>query len=81
MLVHLIELYYRDNAAGGNLHIVLDDGNYGKGFVQCCIKDAIENKDFIGETIGNMLLEFSEDEQEQIIERKWEIWEEWDENS
>ncbi len=73
MLVCLIEKYYETDPAGGCVHIITDDGNYGKGYAQQCLDYAIEQKDYWGEHIARLLLEFDEDEQEQIIERSWEI--------
>lgn len=75
MLLVLIEKYYETDAAGGWVHIITDDGNYGKGYAKHCMEDAIENGDFWGETIAKLLMEFNEDEQEQICERGWEIYE------
>lgn len=73
MLVVLIKEYYEFNSTGGSLHILTDDGNYGKGFAQYCRDYAIENKDYWGELIATLLIEFDEEEQEQIVERPWEI--------
>jgi hypothetical protein len=38
----LIEAYYKleGNGAGGELHVVLDDGNYEKDFIRGCIAGA-----------------------------------------
>lgn len=73
MLVTLIREYYEYNSTGGSLHIITDDGNYGKGFAQHCRDYAIENEDYWGELIATLLMEFDEEEQEQIVERPWEI--------
>ena len=75
MLVCLIEKYYKTDGAGGCVHIITDDGNYGKGCAQHCLDYAIEQKDYWGEHIARLLLEFNEEEQEQIVERSWEIYE------
>lgn len=75
MLVELIDKYYEHYCTGGSLHIVLDDGNYGKGYVASCLQDAEERNDYWGKTIGLLLLNFDEEEQEQIIERPFEIYE------
>jgi hypothetical protein len=75
MLVCLIEKYYETDGAGGCVHIITDDGNYGKGYAQSCLDYAIEQKDYWGEHIARLFLEFNEDEQEQIVERSWEIYE------
>lgn len=74
LLTVLIEKYYEENPAGGTLHIVLDDGNYGESFVKYCMDYAIGQNDYWGEHIAALLLGFTEDEQEQIIERPYEIY-------
>lgn len=71
MLTVLIAKYYETEHAGGCCHILLDDGNYG--MQKSCLIDAIENNDFFAETIARMLDEFTEEEQEQIVERPHEI--------
>ena len=71
----VIEKYYETDGAGGCVHIITDDGNYGKGCAQHCLDYAIEQKDYWGEHIARLLLEFNEEEQEQIVERSWEIYE------
>ncbi len=40
--------YYKENAAGGSLHIVLDDGNLEDYSVDFCIKYAEEHADPAG---------------------------------
>lgn len=72
MLVCLIERYYETDGAGGCVHIITDDHNYGddNGF---CINYAKEKGDYWGEVIATLLAEFSAEEQEQIVERSWEI--------
>lgn len=74
MLVCLIEKYYETDAAGGCCHVILDNHNYGTDILKHCIEFSIEEKDFWGETISRLLMEFTEEEQEQIIERKHEIY-------
>lgn len=71
MLVELISIYYEHEAAGGTCHILLDDGNYD--CAASCLEYASENNDFWGATIAEMLLEFTEEEIEQIVSRPWEI--------
>ena len=73
MLAALIERYYETDPTGGCVHLITDDGNYGKSYAEMCLKYAIEQNDYWGEHIARLLLEFDEEEQEQIIERAWEI--------
>lgn len=73
MLICLIEKYYETDGAGGCVHVITDDGNYGKHFAQSCLDYAIKQKDYWGEHIARLFLEFDVNEQEQIVERPWEI--------
>lgn len=73
MLVHLLDIYYAHEPTGGCVHVITDDGNYGVDFAKNCLEYAINEGDYWGECIARLLCEFSEVEQEQIIERPWEI--------
>lgn len=73
MLITLIENYYSTDGAGGTCHIVLDDGNIEDGHVQYCKEYSEELNDFWGLTIATLLLDFSEEEREEIIEEPWKI--------
>lgn len=73
MLVVLTEAYYKTDNTGGCVHIILEDGNYGKEYAQSCLEYAIEQGDYWGEQIARLLLEFNEEEQRQIIEEWWRI--------
>lgn len=73
MLIVLIDKYYETDGAGGCVHIVTDDGNYGKQHVQHCLDHAMKQGDYWGEHIARLLLGFDDEEQERIIERPWEI--------
>jgi hypothetical protein len=59
--IHIIELckaYYSkpENTCGGNLHIVLDDGNMDVGCVEFCKNRCIEENDTDGFRIAQELL-------------------------
>ena len=69
----LIDAYYDLEGAGGTLHVILDDGNYDDQCLNLCLEDAKKYNDYWGITIGNLLLEFTEEEREQIVERYYEI--------
>jgi hypothetical protein len=73
MLVVLIEKYYETDGAGGWCHIILDDRNYGEEEAKSCITYSINGNDYWGEHIARLLSEFNNEEQEQIVERPWEI--------
>lgn len=48
-----------ENGVGGNLHIVLDDGNVHDDHVKFCIDQSIERGDKDGEYLGRILLSMS----------------------
>lgn len=59
---NLIQEYYQipENICGGNLHAVLDDGNFDydsiiEGYKQCKV-----NKDYLGMLICSLLMNFDE---------------------
>lgn len=47
------------NSVGGNLHIVLEDGNVETSFVKWCIDEATKQNDADGVALGNLLLQMS----------------------
>lgn len=73
MAIALIDKYTDYNGAGKNLHIVLDDGNYDNSSLYCCMDFSKKDNDLFGETIINLLKEFTVEERKQIIENYWEI--------
>lgn len=69
MLETLISKYYEFEGSGGTLHVHLDDGNYGQADIKYC-----QNKnDYFGEVIAMLWNQLTEEEQEQLQERFWEI--------
>ena len=72
----LIKQYYEIERAGGSLHIVLDDLNLETENVEFCLSLAKLKKDYWGEVIASLLLEFTEEERDKIICRPYEISEE-----
>lgn len=75
MILTLLDEYYKFEPSGGSLHVITEDKNYGKGYAKFCLDYSIKNKDFWGEQISKLLLEFDEEDQEQLFERSWEIYE------
>ena len=73
LLIHVIEKYLERYPTGGNLHIVLDDGNFGADSVKFCLEYAKQHNDYWGQVIALHFLDFSEDEIQQIVDRPWEI--------
>jgi hypothetical protein len=66
--------YYYDtlgNAAGGTLHIMLDDGNIEKDFIQSCRTFARKEGDSFGIFLCDLLELFSEDELEALYDNNW----------
>jgi hypothetical protein len=54
------------NGAGGNLHIVLDDGNVRDSDIEFCIERAQEKGDKFGEAIGRVLLRMSKTQRRKV---------------
>lgn len=73
LLSDLVEFYYEDlgNAAGGNLHIALDDGNLSDGNIWFCQEQCEKNKDTFGYFLATLLRYFSEDEREEMYKTGW----------
>lgn len=73
ILTVLIAKYLESEPSGGSCHIILEDGNYDKKSINFCYNRSIDNNDYFGETISELLMIFDESEIEQIVERPWEI--------
>jgi hypothetical protein len=58
--------YYKENGAGGSLHIVLDDGNVEDSSVQFCIDYAKKNGDEVGVKLGEILLTMSKTQRDKL---------------
>ena len=54
-----VQEYYKDHLAGGNLHIVLDDGNVRDSDVMFCLERAKQKNDIKGIELANLLLRMS----------------------
>ena len=66
------EYYEKDgNCAGGSLHVVLDDGNTEKIFVEGCVEWAKENNDEDGEKLAQLLLMMSKTQRDKIYCTKY----------
>ena len=68
-LLRLCKKYCADFPGGGNLHIVLDDGNLEDFHIKFCIKEAEKEEDKVGQKIGEMLLELTMKEREKLTEK------------
>jgi len=67
-ILPLVNKYYSriGNGSGGNLHIVLDDGNVEDHHVLFCKKQCIEKNDVEGVLLSNLLLEMSKTQRKKI---------------
>lgn len=72
-LPELIE-YYREVLGfqdGGNLHIILDDGNTSHTHVWHCQQNCANNDDTLGSLITHLMRLYTEDELNDMYERDW----------
>ena len=67
----LTQRYYTlpGNGVGGNLHIVLDDGNIDNRSVAFCIDQAVNKGDVDGEQLGKLLLLMSQTQRRKLCAR------------
>jgi len=67
-VLEAIRVYYAKpgNSGGGNLHIVLDDGNLEVHHIEWCRDFAQENHDDDGVELANTLLSISESQLDEI---------------
>jgi hypothetical protein len=68
----LIHFYYMSHAAGGCLHIALDDGNLADENLYFCQRLAEQRKDYMGYMIATTLRYFTEEEREKMYDNEWE---------
>jgi len=72
-LCELIQNYYIYNSVGGNLHIVLDDGNLEDHHIEYCLKTLVsEKKDEEAKVIGESLLNIPYDTRKKLYSNSWE---------
>ncbi len=70
----LIEEYIATNyGCGGNLHIILDDGNYRDADVNLCHVTSTEKGDVFGMNICQILGSMKEEERRAIVENSYII--------
>lgn len=64
----LVHAYYRKpgNEVGGNLHIVLDDGNVEDGHIQYCLEQAEADGDEDGVVLASLLLRMSRTQRSKL---------------
>lgn len=61
------------NSVGGSLHIVIDDCNYERQFIQYCIEFAEMRKDYSGARLGRLLFIASRTQRIKAIKLSKEI--------
>lgn len=66
---HLLNIYMERELGGGNLHIVLEDGNLEDNHIQYCIQSALDEMDGDGAVLGNWLLKLTPEEREDIYNK------------
>lgn len=68
----LVNEYYNKegNSCGGNLHIVLDDGNCDNGSIQYCLDRCITNNDQDGINICNLLMQMSKTQRLKVYHNR-----------
>lgn len=67
----LVRGYYSKNPVGGNLHVVLDDGNVDDSHVRFCIDQASAAGDTEGLRLGMLLLRMSRTQRKKLSRSKY----------
>jgi hypothetical protein len=58
--IELVKNYYYDgNGSGGNLHVVLDDGNLKDSDIEFCLNNCLTENDIEGTKLCFLLLDMS----------------------
>ena len=72
-LVALCKEYYQlsGNSAGGNLHIVLDDGNVNDEAINLCLEASQANSDGRGYLICRKIMKLSEKQRNILVNRHY----------
>ena len=68
-LLELVKYYYDANCAGGNLHVVLEDGNTNYHIIQLCLDSCINENDLLGALICEMLYSLPEKAIQEFYQR------------
>jgi hypothetical protein len=62
------EYYRAGNVTGGVLHIVLDDGNVERDHVLWCLRQAVEERDWLAVKIATHMLGLTSKERREVYE-------------
>ncbi len=67
-IIELCKVYYQKpgNGVGGNLHIVLDDGNLKDSHIEFCLKQCREKNDLDGALLCGLFLQLSMTQRKKI---------------
>lgn len=71
-IIELCKAYYKQNTTGGNLHIILDDGNVEQDNLDFCKKEAEKNGDTAGLEILKELQHMTELERLCLTEHRYD---------
>jgi len=73
VILDLIQYYYNelDNCTGGNLHVVLDDGNLDDQMIWACQEDCEKKGDHFGYLIATVLRGFNLEQRESMYAKYW----------
>lgn len=73
-VMSLVKAYYAKpgNSVGGNLHIVLDDGNIKDDHIRFCLEQCHREKDRDGEDLALLLLKMSKTQRKKLYAGKYD---------
>lgn len=68
-----IDAYYDlpDHTTGGNLHIVLDDGNVEDSSILWCRRHAASEGDYISMLLADLLLQLDIEQRKNLVDPRW----------
>jgi hypothetical protein len=61
------------NGAGGNLHLVLEDGNVESSHIEYCLKQAETNGDNEGVGLAKAILQLSMTQRKKLYQSNWMV--------
>lgn len=66
-----LKWFMEANPTGGNLHIVMEDGNLEDHHIQWCLTNALDEGDGEAAVLAHWLLKQSEEDREYIYNKNW----------
>jgi hypothetical protein len=67
-IADLFDAYHSEHATWGPLHIAMDDGNISRDNFQFCLDYAIEQKDWAGAFLAEILLQLNDASIQRMID-------------